>query len=108
MDDDINTADAIAAIFELVRDANTVASSEAVTAAYAKAALAVLEELCGIIGVGEKAEQSLDSEIESLIEQRQEARRSKNFAEADRIRDMLKEQGIILEDTPQGVKWHKE
>ncbi len=107
MDDDINTADAIAAIFELVRDVNS-AISDNPTAAFAQECLKRVRELCDVLGIiGKKEENSLDSEIEDMIEKRQAARREKNFAEADRIRDELAKMGIILEDTPQGVKWHR-
>ncbi len=107
MDDDINTADAIAAIFELVRDVNTALADNG-KAILAKECLSRVRELCDVLGIIEKKEEaSLDSEIEEMIEKRQTARKEKNFAEADRIRDELKEMGIILEDTPQGVKWHR-
>lgn len=107
MDDDINTADAIAAIFELVRDVNTALTDNG-SRAFASECLARVRELCDVLGIIEKQEDtSLDSEIETMIEQRQAARKAKNFAEADRIRDELAAKGIILEDTPQGVKWHR-
>ncbi len=107
MDDDINTADAIAAIFELVRDVNTALADNA-KAALAKECLARVRELCDVLGIIEKKEEaSLDAEIEAMIEARQAARKERNFAEADRIRDELQKMGIILEDTPQGVKWHR-
>jgi len=107
MDDDMNTADAIASIFELVREVNTAAAGAGVTRAYAKAAMEALSQLCGVLGIGELEADNLDAEIDALIQQRQEARKAKNWAEADRIRDELKAQGIVLEDTPQGVKWHR-
>ncbi len=108
MDDDMNTADAVAAIFEAIREINTLASRPEVTRAYAQKADALLSELCGVLGIGPAEEKKDgDAEIEELIEKRQAARRAKDFKEADRIRDMLKEQGIILEDTAQGVRWHR-
>lgn len=108
MDDDLNTADAVSVIFELVREINTVCAEKDVTKAYAVAALAILSELCGVLSIGQvEEEKSLDDEIEQLIAQRQAARKAKNWAEADRIRDDLKARGIILEDTPQGVKWSR-
>ena len=107
MDDDINTADAIAAIIELVRDVNTALADNA-KAALASECLARVRELCDVLGIMEKKEEvSLDAEIEAMIEARQAARKERNFAEADRIRDELQGMGIILEDTPQGVKWHR-
>ena len=109
MDDDLNTAGALAEVFDLVREANTLAGDSAVTKGYAAAALTLLSELCGVLGVGQLEDEvsSEDAEIEALIEARQAARKAKNFAESDRIRDALKERGIVLEDTPQGVKWHR-
>jgi cysteinyl-tRNA synthetase len=109
MDDDLNTADAISVIFELVREVNSAVRAETnPTKALAQACLDLLMELSDVIGIpyGEGAS-DLDAEIEALIEQRQAARKAKNWAEADRIRDELKTQGIILEDTPQGVKWKR-
>ena len=107
MDDDLNTADAIAAVFELVRDVNTELALDG-TKAFAKACLERVYELTDVLGIMEQAEEkSLDSEVEELIEKRQAARKEKNFAEADRIRDELGKMGIILEDTPQGVKWRR-
>ena len=79
-----------------------------VTAEYACAALGILSELCGVLGIEKPEERGADDEeIESLIEKRQAARKNKDFKEADRIRDELKARGIVLEDTPQGVKWRR-
>lgn len=109
MDDDLNTADAISAVFELVRDINTNVIGENSSKELAEFASEIFDELTGVLGlVYNRKTDSLDSEIEALIEARQTARKEKNWAEADRIRDELKAQGIILEDTPQGAKWHRE
>ena len=105
MEDDLNTADALAAVFMLVRDINTAISAGAGKKAL-KAFAEVFDELTGVLGlVYNRRTETLDSEIEELIEKRTEARKNKDFKTADEIRDKLKEMGIILEDTPQGVKW---
>lgn len=107
MEDDFNTADAISAIFELVKFANTNASEES-SAAFIKALkeeIVTLSDICGLLV--EKAEEMLDEEIEQLIEERQAARKAKNFTRADEIRNMLSERGILLEDTREGVKWKR-
>ncbi len=107
MNDDLNTADAIAAIFELVRDTNS-HLSEASSREAVKAALDLFKELTGVIGLAAKEKETdLESEVEALIAQRQEARKNKDFALADEIRDALLAKGIILEDTREGVKWKK-
>ncbi len=109
MDDDFNTADAISVIFEMVRDVNAAVSPASdPTKALAKACYDEFMELCNVLGIPFAQEaDNLDAEIEEKIAARQAARKAKNFAEADRIRDELKAAGIILEDTPQGVKWHR-
>ncbi len=107
MDDDLNTADAIAAIFELVREINTL-TADAPTCAFAGECLKRFDELSDVLGLmGKDDGADLDAEIQQLIDQRQAARKERNFAEADRIRDDLAARGIILEDTPQGVKWRR-
>ena len=104
MEDDFNTADAIAAIFEMVKLANI--TSKEGSQEYAQKLLETLEKLCDILGIiTEKEEELLDADIEALIEERQAARKAKNFARADEIRNQLAEQGIILKDTREGVKW---
>lgn len=105
MDDDLNTADALAAIFELVKFANTEVK-EGSSAAFAGKIREKLICLCDILGlIVEKEEESLDAEVEKLIAERQAARKAKNFAKADEIRSRLTEMGIILKDTREGVKW---
>ncbi len=107
MDDDFNTADAIAAVFELVKFINTHTTAEN-SKVYLETLKNELTELCDILGViVEKEEGLLDEEIENLIAERQAARKSKNFARADEIRNELLEKGIILEDTREGVKWKR-
>lgn len=109
MDDDLNTADAIASIFELVRDINTNVVGKTPSKALVEGAISVFDELTGVLGlVYNRKTETLDSDVEALIEARTNARKEKNWAEADRIRDQLKEMGIVLEDTAQGVKWHRE
>ena len=109
MDDDFNTADALAAVFELVREINSNIVGTTPSAEYVKAASELFEKLIDVLGLlyERKGESSLDKEIEALIEERQQARKNRDFARADAIRDSLKAQGIILEDTAQGVKWHR-
>lgn len=107
MEDDLNTADAISVIFELVKFSNS-----RITCANAKSVIReagqTIDLLCGILGIQAKVEKEiLDSEIEALIEERQTARKAKDFARADAIRNQLAEQGIILEDTREGVKWKR-
>jgi cysteinyl-tRNA synthetase len=107
MDDDFNTADAISAIFELVRFANAGVTSEN-TKAYAQLVYDEIVKLADILGlIVEKEEEILAEDIEKLIEERQAARKAKNFARADEIRDELLEKGIVLKDTREGVKWTK-
>ena len=108
MDDDLNTADGLAAVFELVRDIN-VSVLQSGSKALITDAIKLFDELTDVLGIVYPHEQAddLDAEVEKMIEARQAARKAKNWAEADRIRDELKEKGIVLEDTPQGVKWHR-
>ena len=107
MDDDFNTADAVSAIFELVKFTNTNVSEESGKAFVQalKDEIVLLSDICGLIV--DKKEEILDTEIEALIQERQDARKAKNFARADEIRDTLAAQGIILEDTREGVKWKR-
>jgi len=107
MEDDFNTADAISAVFEIVRIVNAEITGES-SGATIRYALDMLNQLCYILGIiTEKKEESLDAEIEKLIEERQAARKEKNFAKADEIRDKLLTMGIILKDTREGVKWER-
>ncbi|HJA13417.1 MAG TPA: cysteine--tRNA ligase [Candidatus Mediterraneibacter merdipullorum] len=107
MDDDFNTADAVASVFELVKFINTTADGSS-SKAYLDSLYEELSSLTGVLGIIiEKKEEMLDDEIEAMIEKRQAARREKNFALADQIRDELLARGIILEDTREGVKWKK-
>ncbi len=109
MDDDLNTADALAAVFELVRDIfSSVIEGKASKNAAVKT-LGIFDELVDVLGLlYNKRDKSLDGEVEELINKRNEARKAKDWARADAIRDELKNMGIVLEDTPQGVKWHRE
>ena len=107
MDDDFNTADAIAAVFEIVRISNSTVN-ETSTLSYIKHILSVLSKLCDVLGIKtERKEVILDEDIEKLIESRTEARKNKDFKRADEIRNELLELGIVLEDTREGVKWKR-
>ena len=110
MDDDLNTADAMGALFELAREINSSAGvSASPSKELAQHALELFDELCGVLGLlYDKQEQSIDAEVEVLIRRRTEARKNKDWATADKIRDELKARRVVLEDTPQGVKWHIE
>ena len=107
LDDDFNTADAIAAIFELVKYANTTATAES-SKEYLRGLLDRIVKLGDVLGlILDKKKELLDADIEKLIEERQAARKAKDFARADAIRDELLEKGIILKDTREGVQWKK-
>ncbi len=106
MEDDLNTADAISAVFELIREVNT-AVRDGASGEFAGKCLDLLKELTGILGIlsdGGSEEDGISEEIKALVEERQEARKAKNFARADEIRDILREKGLAVEDTPQGPK----
>ncbi|MFB9329543.1 cysteine--tRNA ligase [Paenibacillus aurantiacus] len=109
MDDDFNTPDAITAMFELVSEANQYLQRPVVTAQTLNIFLAAFEVIDDVLGLlpGETEDGLLDEEIDALIAERTEARKSKNWARADEIRDLLAEQGIVLEDTPQGIRWKR-
>lgn len=107
MDDDLNTADAIAVMFETVKYANT-NLSEASSQTSVSALYDALMEMGGVLGILYREKETLELDVQSLIDERQAARKNRDFARADQIRDELKAQGIVLEDTPQGVKWKRE
>ena len=111
MDDDLNTADAIGIIFDLTRFINKNVLTSAPAKAAVREAIKIFDELTGVLGIvyEEKSgsEDGNDGEIDALIEERIAARKEKNWAKADEIRNKLTEMGIVLEDTPQGVKWHR-
>ncbi len=109
MDDDFNTADALSVIFELVRDINSATAAEKQPSkALASACLQRLTELTDVLGLlYQRGSDDIAAEVEELIAKRQAARKAKNYAEADSIRDKLRDMGVVIEDTPQGVKWHK-
>lgn len=107
MDDDFNTADAVAAIFDLVKYINTTTDAES-SKEYLQKLFDLLVKLTGVLGlIVDKKEEILDEDIEKLIEERQAARKAKDFARADAIRDELLEKGIILKDTREGVQWKR-
>ncbi|MCI9500510.1 MAG: cysteine--tRNA ligase [Hungatella sp.] len=107
MEDDFNTADAVSAVFEVVKLANSTAGQDS-GREYVDYLIQTLETLCAILGINtQRKEESLDEEVEKLIAARQQARKEKNFALADQIRQKLLDMGIILEDTREGVKWKK-
>lgn len=109
MDDDLNTADGIAAVFDLVKDINTKILDKSVSKNVCNTAAEIFDELCGVLGIlYNRKSNDIDSEVEALIAKRQEARANKDWATADKIRDDLKAMGIIVKDTPQGVTWTKE
>ena len=104
MDDDLNTADGIAAIFELITAINT-AVKDGASKEFAQKSLDTLMELADVVGLLQQEEENdIDDDVQALVEERQEARKAKNFARADEIRDILKARGITLKDTPQGVQ----
>ena len=106
MDDDFNTADAVSALFKMIREVNILLDSGETGSA--GSCLKMFDELTGVLGILQKEEeQTADAEIEALIEARQTARKEKDFKKADEIRDKLKEMGIVLEDTREGVKWSR-
>jgi cysteinyl-tRNA synthetase len=107
MDDDLNTAGALAALFTLIRDANTAIDEGRITSSDAEGLRTVLQKIDPVLDIFPRRDKTLDSDIEKMIESRIAARKSKNFAESDRIRDELVARGIILEDTPAGTRWRR-
>lgn len=106
MDDDLNTADALSVLFELVKEINTKIADGTADAGWLKGAAGLFDIFCGVLGLlYERKEQTLDAGVEALIQKRQQARKAKDFKTADAIRDELSAKGIVLKDTPQGVKW---
>ncbi len=109
MQDDFNTANALSSWYELVRISNSYTSKETVNKETLELLNAAFETYSSILGINVKEDNKLDdSYIENLIAEREQARKDRNFALADKIRDDLKEQGIVLEDTKQGVRWKKQ
>ncbi|SES69613.1 cysteine--tRNA ligase [[Clostridium] polysaccharolyticum] len=107
MDDDFNTADAVSVIFELVKLANSTVTGQN-SKEFVQKTADEITKLCDILGVvAEQEEELLEEEIEQLIEERQAARKAKNFARADEVRNLLLEKGIVLEDTREGVRWKR-
>jgi cysteinyl-tRNA synthetase len=107
MDDDLNTAGALGALFLLIRDANIAMDAGRITPADAEGVRTALLKVDPVLDVFPKRDENLDAEVESLIAQRNAARKSRNFAESDRIRDLLLSRDILLEDTPGGTRWRK-
>ncbi|MGC2235304.1 MAG: cysteine--tRNA ligase [Pyrinomonadaceae bacterium] len=108
MDDNLNTSVALAALHNLAREINTTLAAETLREEDRNAVLRAIEKIDSVFNIfGEIKQEMLDDEIESLIEERQEARRNRNFARSDEIRDLLAEKGIVLEDTKDGVRWKR-
>jgi cysteinyl-tRNA synthetase len=107
MDDDLDMPQALAAVFNFIRDANKIMNEETIPHEQAQEVWETIQRLDTVLGVIEEDEELLDEEIDQLIQERQEARKNKNFARADEIRDLLAGQGIILEDTREGVRWKR-
>lgn len=107
MNDDFNAANAMTAVHEIIKQMNTYLEQESIQADLLTSQKAVLDQLLEVFGLNFEEKTVLDSEIENLIEERNQARRDKDFSRADQIRDWLKEQGILLDDTPQGTRWKR-
>ena len=107
MDDDLDSPRAVAALFDFIREANKTLDESPIAKAQAQEMLDMLARVDVVLGVMKEEEQILDEDIERLIQERQDARKNKNFARADEIRDQLIDRGIILEDTRDGVRWKR-
>jgi cysteinyl-tRNA synthetase len=108
MDDDLNTAEALAAIHDFVRETNSSLATGAIKSEDKAVLLATVEKFDSVFGIfGEAKKEMLDSDIQALIDERQAARKAKNFARSDEIRDQLTGMGILLEDTKDGVRWRR-
>ncbi|MEE9443494.1 MAG: cysteine--tRNA ligase [candidate division Zixibacteria bacterium] len=107
LDDDLNISEAFGVVFNIIRDINRLKAENKLSMAEADAVLEAMDGFDTVFGLRKKDDAALDSEIEAMIEARNQARKDKNWSEADRIRDELLAQGIILEDTPTGVKWKR-
>jgi cysteinyl-tRNA synthetase len=107
MDDDLNTAGALGALFTFIRDANTAIDAGRISPGDAAGMRAALMKIDPVMDIFPSREQSIDAEIEALIDARNAARKSRNFAESDRLRDELVSRGILLEDTPGGTRWRR-
>ncbi|HEV7766746.1 MAG TPA: cysteine--tRNA ligase [Thermoanaerobaculia bacterium] len=107
MDDDLNTAGALGALFTFIRDANTAIDAGRISAGDAAGIQAALQKIDPVLDIFPKRDETLDSEIEALIESRNAARKARNFAESDRIRDLLVAKGILLEDSAGGTRWRR-
>ena len=107
MDDDFNTANAITVLFDLAKSANLYLREDEVSKEVIDHYIKTFDELFGVLGLNPVEEEILDEEIERLIEERNEARKRRDFATADKIRDQLQKMNIILEDTPQGTRWKR-
>ena len=108
MDDDFNAANGITVIYEMAKKINVYSQKERVSSVVLERVLAEFSELLTIFGIYFEQKELIDDEIEALIVERNQARLAKNFARSDEIRDLFKEQGIVLEDTPQGTRWRRE
>jgi len=107
MDDDLNTAGAFGALFTLIRDANTAIDAGRVSASDAESLRTAMMKVDPVLDIYPQPEEALDESVEKLIEARNAARKARNFAESDRLRDALLAQGVILEDTPGGTRWRR-